>query len=94
MQIAAVSGIFGVMMAIGGDRWNGTLPYLFGTPANRIVLFFGRAFIHILDGILGVVIGFAWGVLLLRLGSGSNESRPAGLDHPGHHPEHLRAWAC
>jgi ABC-2 type transport system permease protein len=67
MQIAAVSGIFGVVMAIGGDRWNGTLPYLFGTPANRSVMFFGRAFIHVLDGILGVIIGFVWGVLLLKL---------------------------
>ena len=26
MQIAAISGIYGVTMSIGGDRWNGTLP--------------------------------------------------------------------
>ena len=50
--------IFGVTMSIGGDRWTGTLPYLFGTPANRLMLFFGRAFMHILDGTLGVVM--AW----------------------------------
>ena len=67
MQIAAVSGIYGVTMSIGGDRWEGTLPYLFGTPANRLTLFVGRAFMHVLDGMLGVVIGFAWGVLLLGL---------------------------
>ena len=67
MQIAAVSGIYGVVFSIGGDRWNGTLPYLFGTPANRIVLFFGRAFMHVIDGALGVVIGFVWGVVLLGL---------------------------
>jgi ABC-2 type transport system permease protein len=65
IQMAALSGIYGVTMSIGGDRWNGTLPYLFGTPANRLVLFLGRAFMHILDGMLGVVIGLAWGVLLL-----------------------------
>lgn len=65
IQIAAVSGIYGVTMSIGGDRWNGTLPYLFGTPANRLALFVGRAFIHIVDGMLGVVIGLAWGALLL-----------------------------
>ncbi len=29
VQIAAVSGIYGVTMSIGGDRYNGTLPYLF-----------------------------------------------------------------
>ena len=67
VQIAAVSGIYGVTMSIGGDRWNGTLPYLFGTPANRLVMFLGRAFIHVIDGMLGVVIGFMWGVLLLGL---------------------------
>lgn len=65
VQIAAVSGIFGVTMSIGGDRWEGTLPYLFGTPANRMMLFFGRAFMHILDGFLGVVIGLSWGWILL-----------------------------
>jgi ABC-2 type transport system permease protein len=67
IQITAVSGIYGVTMSIGGDRWNGTLPYLFGTPANRLVMFIGRAFIHVIDGMLGVVIGLAWGVLLLGL---------------------------
>lgn len=67
MHMAAGSGIFGVTMSIGGDRNEGTLPYLFATPANRLVMFVGRAAIHVLDGMLGVVIGFTWGVLLLGL---------------------------
>ena len=67
IQLTAVSGIFGVTMSIGGDRWEGTLPYLFGTPANRLVMILGRAFMHILDGMLGVVLAFGWGVLLLGL---------------------------
>jgi ABC-2 type transport system permease protein len=67
MQIASVSGIFGVTMSVGNDRWLGTLPYVFGTPANRVTLFFGRAFMHILNGAFGVVIAFAWGVVLLGL---------------------------
>ena len=67
IQITAVSGIFGVTMSVGGERETGTLPYLFGTPANRIVMFFGRAFMHILDGMLGVVIAFVWGVVLIGL---------------------------
>jgi ABC-2 type transport system permease protein len=67
IQITAVSGIFGVTMSVGGERETGTLPYLFGTPANRLVTFFGRAFMHVLDGMLGVVIAFAWGVILLGL---------------------------
>jgi len=67
VQMAAISGIYGVTMSIGGDRWDGTLPYLFGTPANRMVMFFGRGFFHILDGFLGVWIGLFLGVVLLGL---------------------------
>ncbi len=67
IQVTAVSGIYGVTMSVGTDRWEGTLSYLFGTPANRLFLFLGRAFFHILDGMLGVVMGLAWGVLLLGL---------------------------
>jgi len=63
----ASSGIFGVTMSIGGERWSGTLPYLFGTPANRMAMFFGRALMHILDGMLGVFIGLVWGVVLFGL---------------------------
>ena len=67
VQMAAISGIYGVTMSIGGDRWDGTLPYLFGTPANRMAMFLGRAFIHVIDGMLGVVLGLVWGVVLLGL---------------------------
>lgn len=67
VQLAAVSGIFGVTMSVGGERWSGTLIYIFGTPANRLSVFVGRAFFHVLDGIVGVFVGFAWGVLLLGL---------------------------
>src|SRR5258708_566161 len=67
VQLAAVSGIYGVTFSVGGDRFEGTLPYLFGTPANRMVMFIGRAFMHVIDGMLGVVIGLMWGVLLLGL---------------------------
>ncbi len=64
MQITASSGIFGVTMAIGGERWAGTLVYLFGAPANRLAVFFGRATVHILNGFLEVLMGLAWGWLL------------------------------
>jgi ABC-2 type transport system permease protein len=76
MQITAVNGIFGVTMSIGGEREAGTLPYLFGTPANRLVTFFGRAFMNILDGMLAVIIAFTWGVILLGLDL-SHTSLPA-----------------
>jgi ABC-2 type transport system permease protein len=67
LQIAAVSGIYGVTMSIGGERNEGTLPYLFGTPANRMLIFLGRAFMNIMDGAFGVVIAFVWGVVLMGL---------------------------
>jgi len=67
MQLTAVNGIFGVTMSIGGDRWEGTLAYLFGTPANRMVMFLGRAFLHLIDGFIGVLLAFGWGVLIFGL---------------------------
>jgi ABC-2 type transport system permease protein len=65
IQLTAMSGIYGVTMSIGGERNEGTLIYLFGTPANRLLTFVGRAFVHVLDGMLGVVIGLVWAGLLL-----------------------------
>lgn len=67
LQIAAVSGIYGVTMSIGGDRFEGTLVYLFGTPANRPAVFFGRSLVHILDGIFGVIVALGWGAALFGL---------------------------
>lgn len=67
MQLAAINGIYGVTMSVGGERWSGTLPYLFGTPMNRMMIFIGRAFMHIVDGMLTVAFGFLWGVTLLGL---------------------------
>src|SRR3972149_234931 len=67
IHLASINGSHGVTMSIGGDRWSGPLPYIFGPPANRLVLFSGRAFFHVLDGMLGVIMGLAWGVLLFGL---------------------------
>ena len=67
VQLAAISGIYGVTMSVGGERWSGTLGYLFAAPASRLLIFVGRAFMHIIDGMLGVVLGLMWGVLLLGL---------------------------
>lgn len=63
-------------MSIGGDRDSGTLAYIFGTPANRLVVFMGRAFMNIMDGTLGVIIAFTWGVILMGLDL-SNTNIPA-----------------
>jgi len=67
LQVAAINGIYGVTMTVGRERDEGTLIYLVGSPANRMVIFLGRATFNILDGMLAVVLGFLWGVLLLGL---------------------------
>lgn len=79
VQSAAMSGIYGVTMSIGGERWSGTLPYLFGTPANRLAIFVGRALVHVIDGMLGVVMGLLWGVLLLGLDLSHTDPLALGL---------------
>jgi ABC-2 type transport system permease protein len=71
MQVAAFNGIYGVTMTVGRERDEGTLIYLIGSPANRLAIFLGRAFFNILDGILTVALGFAWGALLLGLDLGA-----------------------
>lgn len=67
LQVAAINGIYGVTMTVGRERNEGTLIYLIGSPANRFAIFMGRATFNILDGMLAVVLGFMWGVLLLGL---------------------------
>ena len=48
-------------------------------PANRLPMFVGRAFMHIIDGILGVVIGLGWGVILLGLDLSHTDSFASAL---------------
>lgn len=67
LQLTAVNGIFGVVMAVGNERFYGTLPILLGSPANRLVTFLGRAVVHVIDGILGVVVGLVLAVLIFGI---------------------------
>lgn len=79
IQIASISGIFGVTFSVGGDRDAGTLPYLFGTPSNRFIIFFGRAFMHVIDGTIGVIIALTWGVLIMGLDLSRTDLPALGL---------------
>ena len=65
VQVSAMSGVFGVAITIGGERWTQTLSPLLATPANRMALFVGRALPHILNGFVVSAFGFAVGWLLL-----------------------------
>jgi ABC-2 type transport system permease protein len=67
LQVAAVNGIYGVTMTVGFERNEGTLIYLVGSSANRLLVFLGRTFFNVVDGMFTVVLGFMWGVVLLNL---------------------------
>jgi ABC-2 type transport system permease protein len=67
LQLTANAGIFGVIATVANERQYGTLPILLGSPANRLVTFFSRAFVNVIDGILTVVIGLGVTVVLFGL---------------------------
>ena len=67
MQLTANAGIFGVIATVANERQYGTLPLLLASPANRIVTFFSRAFVNVIDGVATVVVGLAVTVVLFGL---------------------------
>ncbi|MFN2388564.1 MAG: ABC transporter permease [Actinomycetota bacterium] len=73
VQVCAMSSIYGSTMAIGNERWMGTLPSLLASPANRMALFLGRALPYILNGIVISVFGFGVGLTLLDFDLGAHQ---------------------
>ena len=65
VQVSAMSGVFGVAITVGGERWTQTLAPLLATPANRMALFLGRALPHVVNGFIVSAFGFTIGRLLL-----------------------------
>jgi ABC-2 type transport system permease protein len=65
IQVAAMAGVFGMALTIGGERWTQTLSPLLATPAARGALFLGRALPNVLNGLLVSLTGFVVGRLLL-----------------------------
>ncbi len=61
VQVAAMAGVFGVAMTIGGERWTQTLSLVLVSPANRLALFLGRALPLIVNGFILSWFGFAVG---------------------------------
>jgi ABC-2 type transport system permease protein len=64
VQMCAISSIFGATMSIANERYFGTLSALLATPANRIVVFLGRATPFILNGLFVSAFGFVMGTVL------------------------------
>jgi ABC-2 type transport system permease protein len=65
VQVSAMSGVFGVAITIGGERWTQTLAPLLATPASRMALFLGRALPFIVNGFVVSAFGFLVGRLFL-----------------------------
>jgi ABC-2 type transport system permease protein len=70
LQTVSWNTVFSVTQITGHDKWDGTLPLVLATPASRLPLFIGRAMIHVLDGILSVVVSFAFAAFLFGVNFG------------------------
>jgi ABC-2 type transport system permease protein len=64
LHLCSLNGIYGVTMAIGNERDAGTLVYLVASPSNRLIVFLGRTFFNIIDGVITVSLGLAWSMFL------------------------------
>ncbi len=65
VQVAAMSGIYGMTMGIANERQYQTLQALLATPANRLAVFAGRSLPYVANGLVVSAFGFATAWLLL-----------------------------
>lgn len=73
LLMPSINGLYGISMTIGNERQFGAMSYLLGSPAPRAPLFLGRAFFHIIDGFITVLIALPIAILFFDLGfSGIN----------------------
>jgi ABC-2 type transport system permease protein len=71
--LCTLNAIFGVGGIMAQEREFGTLKIVLATPVNKFVVFVGRSFFHILDGLSTVFIGFMAGILFFGMDlSGTN----------------------
>lgn len=64
---AATLTAFGVAQAVADERQQGTLSYLLAAPAPRVPIFFGRAALHVADGMVNMVAAVAIAILVFGL---------------------------
>lgn len=67
LLLPSLNGVMGISMTIGGEKQFGALSYLLGSPAPRGALFIGRAFFHIIDGCIAVLVAMPIAILVFRL---------------------------
>jgi ABC-2 type transport system permease protein len=79
VQVSAMSGIYGMTMAVANERQFGTLSPLLATPANRLALFTGRAVPAVVNGLVVSVFGFCVGALFLDFNLTAAEIPPLAV---------------
>lgn len=79
VQVCAMSGVYGMAMTIGGERWTNTLGSLLATPANRAALFLGRAVPNVANGVLVSAFGLLVGRVLLDFHPAPSSVPPIAL---------------
>jgi ABC-2 type transport system permease protein len=67
LLLPSLNGVMGISMTVGGEKQFGALSYLLGSPAPKAPLFLGRAFFHILDGFITVLVTLPIAVLIFHL---------------------------
>jgi ABC-2 type transport system permease protein len=70
LQLTANASIYGVIATVANERQFGTLPILLASPANRLLTFFSRAAVNVIDGIVSVIFGLALAIGLFGLNLG------------------------
>lgn len=65
--LSSFNAIFGVGLVIREERFLGTLNSVLLSPSNRFLVFYGRAFIHIIDALSTVIIGLIFGIFFLNV---------------------------
>lgn len=64
LQVMSFSAVFAVANITSQDKWQGTLPSLLVTPANRMALFVGRAFFQVLMSTMISATGLVYAALV------------------------------
>ena len=67
LLLPSLNGVMGISMTIGSEKQFGALSYLLGSPAPRGAVFLGRAFFHIVDGAIAVLIALPIAILVFKL---------------------------
>lgn len=67
LMMPTTNGLYGISMTIGNERQFGAMSYLLGSPAPRAPLFLGRAFFHILDGFITVMVALPIAMLIFNI---------------------------